>query len=156
MATVFLHPEKPDYWSHPSHMNSGLFLSEHICACKNDFQGIRHEHCLQMLLSYHRFSDAVMRVDSRSSRQRENTDTDFIIAQSYIPSNTVSQCNLKCSPHHHATKRENNSYPDFIHIWWLQLEARLIQASRGFYQLRRIKAQESPRGPATRFSIGPG
>lgn len=52
-----------------------------------------------------------MRIDRQSSRQRENTDTDFTITQSYIPPNTVSQCNLKSSPHHCATKRENNSYP---------------------------------------------
>lgn len=34
-----------------------------------------------------------MRVDSQGSRQRENTDTDFIIKQSNIPLNAVAQDN---------------------------------------------------------------
>lgn len=58
-----------------------------------------------------------------------------------------------------ATGRDSNSYPDFIHIWLVQLGAAVIQARRGIYWLRRIKADlweglrhASASGPATAWT----
>lgn len=60
----------------------------------------------------------------------------------------------KSSPHPCATKQEEQQLPR-LHPYMVQLKARLTQASHGFYPLRRIKMQESARGPTTCFSIGP-